>query len=259
MASFLRPKRGKKKTATDKLTGTNVLVAGELFMEVPEKGVGKGPGKIKMGDGISDYKDLPYFIDPGENVSSSTVEFTEASETDGSTACTYDIKTKSSVSTLMTKIAGAIRNFHTRLLDIEGKISNIGLEQNYMAVRDISVLANTWQKVHSFRLERGQALIFCSASFGHRSGVNQDLTTRQTLISFSEVASPSTTNSNMRWTSCAASSDQNTICNSILYVPMLPSGKDTVYIHLKQTTGDALTDLNSKIIQASVGIHVIYL
>lgn len=64
MASFLRPKRGKKSTAIDKLTGTNVLVSGELFMEVPEEGIGKGQGKIKMGDGITDYKDLPYFIDP---------------------------------------------------------------------------------------------------------------------------------------------------------------------------------------------------
>ena len=126
MATYLKPRRGKKATAERILVGDAKLKKGEVFFEVNDNGVGKGPGKIKLGDGTSNYKDLPYFLEPGGNASSSTVEFTEASGTDGSTACTYDIKTKSSVSTLMTKIAGAIRNFHTRIAFLENKKIKLG-------------------------------------------------------------------------------------------------------------------------------------
>jgi hypothetical protein len=64
MASYLRPRRGKKATAT---TNNIVLKRGEVFFEVPDTGVGTGMGKIKMGDGTTAYGSLPYFneaIDP---------------------------------------------------------------------------------------------------------------------------------------------------------------------------------------------------
>lgn len=59
MAGYFKPKRGKKATAESK---NLLLQEGEFFCEVPTSGVGKGPGKIKMGDGTTRYKDLPYFI-----------------------------------------------------------------------------------------------------------------------------------------------------------------------------------------------------
>lgn len=58
MASYLRPRRGKKATAT---SNNIVLKRGEVFFEVPDTGVGTGMGKIKMGDGSTSYANLPYF------------------------------------------------------------------------------------------------------------------------------------------------------------------------------------------------------
>ena len=56
MASYLRPRRGKKATAESQ---NIILKKGEVFFEVPTGGVGKGIGKIKMGDGTTAYKSLP--------------------------------------------------------------------------------------------------------------------------------------------------------------------------------------------------------
>jgi hypothetical protein len=65
MSSYLRPRRGKKATAIAQLTSSNPLKRGEIFFEVPDDGVGTGAGKIKMGDGVTAYADLPYFSEGG--------------------------------------------------------------------------------------------------------------------------------------------------------------------------------------------------
>lgn len=65
MSSYLRPRRGKKSTAIAQLTSSNPLKRGEIFFEVPDDGVGTGAGKIKMGDGVTTYADLPYFSEGG--------------------------------------------------------------------------------------------------------------------------------------------------------------------------------------------------
>ena len=62
MASYLRPRRGKKATAEAQ---NIILKRGEIFFEVPTTGVGTGAGKLKMGDGTSTYSNLPYFMEPG--------------------------------------------------------------------------------------------------------------------------------------------------------------------------------------------------
>ena len=72
MAS-LRPRRGKKTTAESE---NIVLKEGEVFFETPESGSGTGKGKIKMGDGISSYSDLPYYLEE-TNVSESEITFTK--------------------------------------------------------------------------------------------------------------------------------------------------------------------------------------
>ena len=63
--AYLRPRRGKKATAESQLTSSNPLKRGEIFFEVPDEGVGTGAGKIKMGDGVTGYADLPYFSEGG--------------------------------------------------------------------------------------------------------------------------------------------------------------------------------------------------
>ena len=62
MAMYLRPKRGKQASANSVLSGTNKLKSGEVFFEVPNAGVGKGQGRLMMGDGTSDYNLLNAFL-----------------------------------------------------------------------------------------------------------------------------------------------------------------------------------------------------
>ena len=57
MAIYLKPRRGTQSKASDL-----VLQKGEIFFEIPTSGEGKGLGKIKMGDGVTPYSDLPYFL-----------------------------------------------------------------------------------------------------------------------------------------------------------------------------------------------------
>lgn len=61
------PRRGRKSTMVSK---NPILRKGEFFIEVPESGVGTGPIKIKVGDGIHEYADLPYAIDLEDAISS---------------------------------------------------------------------------------------------------------------------------------------------------------------------------------------------
>lgn len=74
MASYLRPRRGKKATAESRAV---VLKKGEVFFEIGANGISTGSsakacGKIKMGDGSTTYSNLGYFID----VDTSVIAFT---------------------------------------------------------------------------------------------------------------------------------------------------------------------------------------
>lgn len=61
----LRPKRGRLATALSK----NILLKeGELFIETPDGGFGSAKGKIKVGDGVTRYADLEYFLESGSGV-----------------------------------------------------------------------------------------------------------------------------------------------------------------------------------------------
>ena len=63
---ILKPRRGKKSTMAGTKAST-VLAAGELFVEVPDTGVGKGASKIKIGDGSTAYSSLPYALGDTSN------------------------------------------------------------------------------------------------------------------------------------------------------------------------------------------------
>lgn len=64
--SIWLPRRGKKSTMAG-TKKTQVLARGEFFTEYPDEGVGTGHGKAKMGDGVTDYEHLPYFLGDTEN------------------------------------------------------------------------------------------------------------------------------------------------------------------------------------------------
>ena len=80
MASYLKPRRGTYSTAASKLTSSGVLKNGEIFFELNNSGAGKGVGKIKMGDGSTDYSSLKYFL----SLQDSTIKNKKKESTDES-------------------------------------------------------------------------------------------------------------------------------------------------------------------------------
>lgn len=60
---IFKPRRGTKSKAISSFSSSSPLQSGEIFFEIPDNGVGKGAGKIKMGDGSTAYDKLPYFLD----------------------------------------------------------------------------------------------------------------------------------------------------------------------------------------------------
>lgn len=55
----IRPRRG---TATQWTTVNPILAEGEIGIEIPANGVGKGLVQIKFGDGVTKWSDLPYAV-----------------------------------------------------------------------------------------------------------------------------------------------------------------------------------------------------
>lgn len=121
MASYLRPRRGRKSTA---ISQNIVLKRGEIFMEVPETGVGTGLGKIKIGDGTTSYSNLPYFINADAasvDVASEAINYSESSSDE---AAKTDI---SSGKPLKTIIAGL------KKLVLSAKSSAESVEMNWLS------------------------------------------------------------------------------------------------------------------------------
>lgn len=86
MASkILLPRRGRRSTM---LVKNPVLRKGELFLEVPETGVGKGETKVLVGDGVTSYDSLPYAInvdDAQTDVNNAEIEFEQSASSDRAT------------------------------------------------------------------------------------------------------------------------------------------------------------------------------
>ena len=132
MASYLRPRRGKKATATSQLTASAPLKRGEIFFEVPDTGVGTGTGKIKMGDGTTAYSSLPYFMEqPTVDYTNAVVAWTNTTAADSdpySTNATYanNIAPSASLKTIFTNLKKLLMNYNSQLTtlnnDLDGKI-----------------------------------------------------------------------------------------------------------------------------------------
>ena len=114
MASFLRPRRGKKATA---ISQGLVLKRGEFFVEVPDSGVGTGVGKIKMGDGSTSYTNLPYLVSTEDD----KIGFTDTSAaTDPSNNPTYltNIAPGNNLKTVFTNLKQLVYNHNTQLAEL---------------------------------------------------------------------------------------------------------------------------------------------
>lgn len=92
MTVYFKPRRGKKATA---ISQDVVLKHGEVFFEVPEEGAGSGKGKLKMGDGVTSYSELPYFLESEEGTVLTQEEFNALSPEE-QTKGLYYIKDSSS-------------------------------------------------------------------------------------------------------------------------------------------------------------------
>jgi hypothetical protein len=138
MASYLRPRRGKKSTAESQITSATPLKRGEIFFEVPDTGVGTGTGRIKMGDGVTPYSELPYF-DTKVNPDTMTVGFTNSTTADSdpyttNTTLATNVAPTSTLATIFTNIKKLVLNHNSQLntlnnvltvTDNEGNSGNI--------------------------------------------------------------------------------------------------------------------------------------
>ena len=105
MSKIFKPRRGIASVMRGSKAAT-VLSKGEFFMECPDTGVGTGKSKIKMGDGVTPYADLPYAIagmDPDD-----PVELANKTYTDQTTALN-DVRTGNSLKTVLNALKSAVK------------------------------------------------------------------------------------------------------------------------------------------------------
>ena len=132
MASYLRPRRGKKSTATAQEV---ILKKGEIFFEVPETGVGTGIGKIKMGNGTSTYSQLPYFSEQVD-VANSNITFTEDTNTDNTTLLNK-VVTGGKLNIIIGAIKKLLNNFNTSINSLNSKINNTATKLNLSEIQSV--------------------------------------------------------------------------------------------------------------------------
>ena len=131
MASYLRPRRGKKATATSQLTASAPLKRGEIFFEGPDTGVGTGTGKIKMGDGTTAYASLPYFMEqPTVDYTNAVVDWTNtttASSSPNTDNVTYanNIIPSASLKTIFTNLKKLILNYNSQIYTVTNNVAAI--------------------------------------------------------------------------------------------------------------------------------------
>lgn len=166
MASYLRPRRGKKATAVAQLTASAPLKRGEVFFEVPDGGVGTGAGKIKMGDGSTAYSSLPYFLEQTEeiDIDTATVGFTNSTAAESSpysTNATHAnaIVPSASMKTIFTNLKQLLLNYNSQLTTLNNDLSNIenitGVGRNGLFKEGNTYTWNSVSDVKSFISSHG--------------------------------------------------------------------------------------------------------
>ena len=111
MVKIFRPHRG---SITVLQTKNPVLAAGELVVEYPDSGVGTGIIKMKMGDGVTPWNDLPYAVDVTGDVGGNNITFEESEKTDN-TELLNEISTGNSIGSIFGAIKTLLSNLTTTL------------------------------------------------------------------------------------------------------------------------------------------------
>ena len=117
-------RRGLRSTMTSSKANT-VLSSGENFLEIQGSTVGKSKVKMKMGDGSTAYKDLPYVLG---DTSTDPISFNENASTNATTALGA-VTTGATLDNIVAGLKKAV-SLNTQSLtelndDIEQKINNI--------------------------------------------------------------------------------------------------------------------------------------
>ena len=89
-------------------------------MEAPETGVGKGAGRIKIGDGVTAYTSLPYFYDYSSvisDISNASVTFTATSESNN-TVLLNKIVTGAKLNIIIAAVKNLLANINTSVTSL---------------------------------------------------------------------------------------------------------------------------------------------
>ena len=118
---ILLPRRAKKSVMQSSGKSSIVLEKGEIFVECPDEGIGKGHSIIKIGDGSTAYSSLPYAIG---DTSNDIITFPESSETQIDSIITkFTSETK--LATLISYIKKSIILFRNKNNAYDTKISDL--------------------------------------------------------------------------------------------------------------------------------------
>lgn len=103
ITKILLPRRGKY-SKMNGVKASTVLHNGEFFIELPDTGAGTGKCKIKIGDGSTQYSELPYAIG---DTSSDKIEFVNNTATTV-TNCLNSVVTGAELKTIVAALKQAI-------------------------------------------------------------------------------------------------------------------------------------------------------
>ena len=139
---YIRPRRGTKTVMHETEKAVLVLKEGEVFFEFPDEGVGKGPAKVKIGDGISAYVALPYAL--GDAIETETVDFLEDHRTDID-ALFRDFVTGKTVQILIPVIKRIMELLNTT---VQNLVLNLG--ENYYTKDEVYNKNETYNKTELY-------------------------------------------------------------------------------------------------------------
>jgi hypothetical protein len=135
MAKYLRPRRGSQANA---IAQKILLKKGEMFLEFPKSEIGKGPGRLVIGDGATQYQNMnyattatnvfrPFITDPEIFIPRFTNTEPSSSKwsVDAGTAAIAKMGNGSSTSTVtLPTIIGAIKETLCKHADSNTKLNN---------------------------------------------------------------------------------------------------------------------------------------
>lgn len=152
VSKIFKPRRGKKSTMTGTKAST-ILAAGELFVEVPDTGVGTGAGKLKMGDGATPYSSLPYLMG---DTSNDKIEFSNNTATTVDNALN-NVTSGSKLGVIIAALKQAISLNGKSITELNNALSSKAStththDERYYTEDEVNTLLNSYVSGLSFSL-----------------------------------------------------------------------------------------------------------